>query len=232
MTALSATSVRAQSIGSDSSDDWSPYRRSVSTPEAKAKRAASQEVRWDAPVRVANYEQPSNDSVAIDGANQDASDFGTSRLEASGNLGDPSLRTSAGDEQAASFNQFTHGGSSMGYVNPVPSHRVIRAPNRNLSSHQGSSQGEQHAGLGLRHHLSDSDQEHLPPPPLHGEHTKFNPKKWIGGPVQNRPATIPNAKQTGTWKQPYSYGYFGGSGTRHWSKNYGYRDRTTEFRYR
>jgi len=40
-------------------------------------------------------------------------------------------------------------------------------------------------------------------------------------------ATIPQARQSPTWKTPYSYGYFGASGKRHWSLHHGNRDRAT-----
>lgn len=44
---------------------------------------------------------------------------------------------------------------------------------------------------------------------------------------------IPGAREPArTWKQPYSYGYFGASGKRHWGVHHGYRDRATEWRYR
>ena len=48
--------------------------------------------------------------------------------------------------------------------------------------------------------------------------------------VQPPPATLPGANQRETWKTPYSYGYFGASSARHWSKHHGYRDRYKEWR--
>lgn len=36
---------------------------------------------------------------------------------------------------------------------------------------------------------------------------------------------IPNATVQPTWKAPYSYGYFGSPGKRHWTRQSGYRDR-------
>lgn len=40
-------------------------------------------------------------------------------------------------------------------------------------------------------------------------------------------ATILEARQSPSWKTPYSYGYFGASGKRHWSLHHGSRDRAT-----
>lgn len=45
-------------------------------------------------------------------------------------------------------------------------------------------------------------------------------------------AVIPNTMQMPVWKTPYSYGYFGTSGTKHWYRHHGYRDRRTEWSYR
>lgn len=77
-----------------------------------------------------------------------------------------------------------------------------------------------------------SHQDHLPAPPIHGAHRKFGIKKWPGGPIQPSTATLPGGHERPMWKQPYSYGYFGASGSRSWSKHSGYRDRSTEFRFR
>lgn len=38
-------------------------------------------------------------------------------------------------------------------------------------------------------------------------------------------ASLPSATYRSTWKQPYSYGYFGAAGKARWSKHSGYRDR-------
>ena len=51
------------------------------------------------------------------------------------------------------------------------------------------------------------------------------------GPRTQR-AVIPNAMQMPVWKTPFSYGYFGTSGTKHWYLHHGYRDRRTEWSYR
>ena len=51
------------------------------------------------------------------------------------------------------------------------------------------------------------------------------------GPRTER-AVIPNTIQLPVWKTPFSYGYFGTSGTKHWYGHHGYRDRRTEWSYR
>lgn len=51
------------------------------------------------------------------------------------------------------------------------------------------------------------------------------------GPRTER-ALIPNTMQMPVWKTPFSYGYFGSSGTKHWYRHHGYRDRRTEWSYR
>jgi hypothetical protein len=45
-------------------------------------------------------------------------------------------------------------------------------------------------------------------------------------------AVIPGVPQREVWKTPFSYGYFGASGSRHWIRHYGYRDRDKEWRLR
>ena len=47
-----------------------------------------------------------------------------------------------------------------------------------------------------------------------------------------RHPSIPGAATDRRWKTPYSYGYFGASGNRHWTHHTGYRDRDTEWRFR
>ncbi len=59
---------------------------------------------------------------------------------------------------------------------------------------------------------------------------KHPPHLSIQQRIQPAPAKLPLANQRETWKTPYSYGYFGASGRRHWSRHYGYRDRYTEWR--
>ena len=45
-------------------------------------------------------------------------------------------------------------------------------------------------------------------------------------------AVIPEANRQPVWKTPYSYGYFGASGSKHWHRHVGYRDRSIEWQYR
>lgn len=49
---------------------------------------------------------------------------------------------------------------------------------------------------------------------------------------QPTPAVIPDAIHREVWKSPFSYGYFGASGSRRWIRHYGYRDRDKEWRLR
>ncbi len=70
----------------------------------------------------------------------------------------------------------------------------------------------------------------------HGHHGDAPSERWIHPPfsshrqrIQPAPATLPGANQHSIWKTPYSYGYFGASGTRHWSLHHGARDRYTEW---
>ncbi|MFG0267961.1 MAG: hypothetical protein ACF8AM_22820, partial [Rhodopirellula sp. JB055] len=50
---------------------------------------------------------------------------------------------------------------------------------------------------------------------------------WVKNP-QARP-TIPAATVQPRWKTPYSYGYFGAEGKRHWSRQHGYNDRSLQW---
>ncbi|KLU02371.1 hypothetical protein RISK_005437 [Rhodopirellula islandica] len=50
---------------------------------------------------------------------------------------------------------------------------------------------------------------------------------WVKNP-QARPA-IPAATVQPRWKTPYSYGYFGAEGKRHWSRQHGYNDRSLQW---
>jgi hypothetical protein len=68
-----------------------------------------------------------------------------------------------------------------------------------------------------------------------GDHPRFHhPHYWsqCHRPVQPAPARLPEANRRGTWKPPYSYGYFGAGNSRHWGLHFGYRDRYTEWRLR
>ncbi|TWU26948.1 hypothetical protein Pla52o_08040 [Novipirellula galeiformis] len=92
-------------------------------------------------------------------------------------------------------------GGTLGPEDPTPTHRVIRSPELSLPKNK----------------LSARYAETHPP---HASHQQRN----IG-----TPALIPNAKESSSWKTPYSYGYFGASGKRSWSKHTGYRDRYTQW---
>ncbi|TWU33314.1 hypothetical protein [Novipirellula artificiosorum] len=84
---------------------------------------------------------------------------------------------------------------------PIPSHRVIRSPNqRVIEKHLGSRYTETH-----------------PPHTSHRQRMTYPP------------ATIPQAKESPTWKAPYSYGYFGAKTTPRWSQHHGYRDNYTQW---
>ena len=52
--------------------------------------------------------------------------------------------------------------------------------------------------------------------------------KWIRPGATPRPM-IPSAKVQRQWKPPYSYGYFGAEGKRHWYRQHGYRDRVLQW---
>ncbi|EMI19005.1 secreted protein [Rhodopirellula maiorica SM1] len=92
-------------------------------------------------------------------------------------------------------------GGAIGPGNPTPTHRVIRSPEFKMPKNK----------LGERY------SETHPP------HSSHHQRK-VG-----TPAMIPQAKESARWKTPYSYGYFGATGKRSWSKHTGYRDRYTEW---
>ncbi len=84
-------------------------------------------------------------------------------------------------------------------------HHVLQAPGQSSQSEKEKLQ-------------SRYSQTH---PPLSSLHRR----------VQPAPPRIPEASQREVWKTPYSYGYFGASGKRRWSKHYGYRNGYTEWRF-
>lgn len=97
---------------------------------------------------------------------------------------------------------------------PTPQHQILVAPSQtrkpdphHLGGHGGG--------------LTNSNRP--PNRPLH-------PNYRLHHQVQSPPATIPNAARREIWKTPYSYGHFGASHTRSWSKHNGYRDNITEWR--
>lgn len=89
---------------------------------------------------------------------------------------------------------------------PTHAHQVIRAPSNQPPGQQQAS--------------GKISKKHLVHPPYSSHRRRIQPA----------PATLPGGKQRESWKSPYSYGYFGASGTRHWSLHHGYRDRYTEWR--
>ena len=96
-----------------------------------------------------------------------------------------------------------------------PSHQVIRSP---------LMQAKQAPSPSRHLHGSPSGHPHLA--------KKLPAKQWLQNRAQPSQASIPGATERATWKQPYSYGYFGSSSSRHWGKHHGYRDRYTEYRFR
>jgi hypothetical protein len=91
---------------------------------------------------------------------------------------------------------------------PKHAHQILRAPTI-------AAPGEQAA-------TGKSLQKKLVHPPYSSHRRRMQPE----------PPTLPGANQREIWKTPFSYGYFGASGTRHWSLHHGYRDRYTEWRLR
>jgi hypothetical protein len=90
----------------------------------------------------------------------------------------------------------------------LPAHRILRAPVKVPSSESTA-----------RHHAHHAPKTHVPRPPHAGLRRRIAPP----------PAMLPEANRRDTWKAPYSYGYFGASGKRHWSLSHGYRDRYTQW---
>jgi hypothetical protein len=97
-----------------------------------------------------------------------------------------------------------------------PLHQVIRSPR---IEYQGSHQGSP-VHSSSTHVRSNTNPVH-PLPHLIHQHT-----------TRTSPAVIPSASQREVWKTPFSYGYFGANGSRHWIRHYGYRDRDKEWRLR
>ncbi|KAA1258832.1 hypothetical protein LF1_13560 [Rubripirellula obstinata] len=194
--------------------EWSPYRETDRSREQISRRVQQKQIKLPPPVRLAQFQEPTIQSIQPD-------DFGQQHVDHS----------------------TLHREAVSGFSESAPAHAVIRPPaarNNQRSTASGSRShslahpGGHHAGNsshsdGLFH---QDDRQHLPGPPLHGQHLKFAKKKWPLGPMQPRQANIPGGRERPTWKQPYSYGYFGSSSNRHWGTHHGYRDRYTEYRYR
>ncbi|TWU49760.1 hypothetical protein [Rubripirellula reticaptiva] len=114
---------------------------------------------------------------------------------------------------------------------PLPAHQVIAAPRPKprSASHGGAGARIGHDGGGLHGELHDDLASHHD-----AERRSFTnplpPGYRLHHHIQAPTATIPNAVRRETWKTPYSYGYFGASGTRSWSRHTSYRDNKTEWR--
>ena len=66
---------------------------------------------------------------------------------------------------------------------------------------------------------------------LHFRSDRHPPITHREGPRTER-AVVSGASQMPVWKTPFSYGYFGARGTKHWHWHHGYRDRRSEWMYR
>jgi hypothetical protein len=75
-----------------------------------------------------------------------------------------------------------------------------------------------------RDHLHRSHHRGAPAPPIH-----HPPLGTLHRHLTSPRAIVPGAAERPVWKRPYSYGYFGARGKRHWSRHYGYRDRYTQW---
>ncbi len=96
-------------------------------------------------------------------------------------------------------------------------HPIIRAPRIEYS---GTATRHAHAGPSATTNPAPSSVVD-PLPHLLNHHA-----------TQAPPAVIPDASHREVWKSPYSYGFFGASGSRQWTRHYGYRDRGKEWRLR
>ncbi|MGB7326844.1 MAG: hypothetical protein WBD31_18350 [Rubripirellula sp.] len=187
---------------------WSPDRWDDDYQRDDAADLASQQVQWPEPVRIAQI--PGRDSP-IRQAQYEVEPFDEPSFAAV--ITDESPQTFAGDPLPA----------------PLPAHQVITAPRPKPKARShggagvdragGSLHGGMHDGL-ANHHDADRRSLTSPLPPGYRLHHH----------IQAPTATIPNAVRRESWKTPYSYGYFGASGTRSWSRHTSYRDNKTEWR--
>ena len=99
---------------------------------------------------------------------------------------------------------------------PSPTHRVIRSPGQSQAA-ESTRKGSRH---GIHHKAEAIRDRHRK---THPDHSSIHRR------IQPEPPTIPGGREQEAWKQPYSYGYFGASGERHWSMQHGYRDRYTQW---
>lgn len=97
------------------------------------------------------------------------------------------------------------------------SHQIIRAPRITYSGGPGP---HLHSGQAATTNPAPSSAVD-PVPHLLNHHATQPPS-----------AVIPDASQREVWKSPYSYGFFGASGSRKWTRHYDYRDRGKEWRLR
>jgi hypothetical protein len=108
----------------------------------------------------------------------------------------------------------------------APAHTVIRPPKPTATP--GHAAGG-HSGPQPETSAGSGGSAHIDPP----KYPLLDGYRSLHHAAVDGQAAIPGAAAPKTaWKQPYSYGYFGASGKRHWSKHHGYRDRATEWRYR
>lgn len=236
-------------------NEWSPYRDTDLSQEQAERRVQKKQIRLPPPVRLAQYQTPELRSIPSSqlGQPDQLDQFDQLKQFKQFNDTDEGSMESSGainrNNQQASHPML--GPDAMAGFSPgSPAHVVIRSPamqaktaktnptgmhssslSSGLSSGVESTVGGHHA-VGAGSLFIGGEDQHLPPPPLHGQHSKLAKKKWLHGPMQPRQATIPSGRERATWKQPYSYGYFGSKSTRHWGTHHGYRDRHTEYRYR
>ena len=114
---------------------------------------------------------------------------------------------------------------------PSPSHQVIRSPSRSRDARpteMGTYDGTYHHGV--HRDGVHSESLHEKARAVHEKHRETHPDhSSIRRRIQPEPPTIPGGREQEMWKQPYSYGYFGASGDRHWLMQHGYRDRYTQW---
>jgi hypothetical protein len=207
-------------FGQQPSDSWSPYRDRTLSKQDQHRQVAKSQVRWPSPVRLAQYSEAS--------------------LQEQPTTGDGGYYA---DDVATHHEAIDPRSLSSDFTANHPSHAVIRPPpsgprneHKTIFSQEGQPSGfvsrSRNMNPVVSHGKTDQIDQPLPPPPVHGENSRFGRKKWPLGPVQPRTASIPGGRERPVWKQPYSYGYFGASGKRRWETHHGYRDRYTEYRFR
>jgi hypothetical protein len=105
-------------------------------------------------------------------------------------------------------------------------HRILQPPGANplRSTHSPYSQapyGATGSGSARSNHASTNTAKQIIDETLHTEGPLL---RRLHEHKQPPLAKIPDATVEPQWKVPYAYGYFGASGTRHWTKSSGYRD--------